>query len=76
MNKSDLVANAPEGCTLKVGDVVKWINDYGVEFTHKILGFNYDGWYQKEYKKYVHLDSESWWFPHDHNTLTKITTSN
>jgi len=62
----------PQGCTLQVGDKVEWTNDNGVKFEHTIIGFNYDGWYQSEYKKFVHLNSESFWFPHDHKTLTKI----
>lgn len=76
INNLELVPNAPDGCTLKIGDVVEWKNDYGLEFTNKIIGFNYDGWYQKEYKKFVHLDTDAWWFPHDHNSLTKIAISN
>ncbi len=62
----------PEGCDLQVGDKVEWTNDYGVVFHNTVIGFNYDGWYQKEYKKYVHFDTESYWFPHDHKNITKI----
>ena len=66
-----LVSNSPEGSDLKVGDTVYWTNDFGIEFENKIIGFNYDGWYQEKYKKFVHLDTDSYWFPHDHLKLSK-----
>ncbi len=66
-----LVDNAPDGSDLKVGDTVFWQNDFGVEFENKIIGYNYDGWYQEKYKKFVHLDTDSYWFPHDHLKLSK-----
>ena len=67
-----LVSNSPEGSDLKVGDTVYWTNDFGIEFENKIIGFNYDGWYQEKYKKFVHLDTDSYWFPHDHKTLKVV----
>lgn len=63
---------APEGCNLKVGDTVKWVNDNGIEWQHKILGFNHTGEYNKTYKCYVHLDKDSYWFPIDHNKLELV----
>lgn len=71
----ELSNKAPDGCSLRVGDKVRWENDYGVTWENTITGFNYTGWYNKEYKKYVHLDTESFWFPHDHNQLTLIEKS-
>jgi plastocyanin len=70
--KENLTAIQPDNCDLRVGDLVEWVNDYGVVWTHKILGFCYDGWYNKKYQKYVHLDTESYWFAHDHLKLKKI----
>lgn len=65
--KNELTNVAPSGCTLKVGDLVEWTNDYGITWRHRVIGFNttYDA-------KYVHLDSDAYWFPHDHNKLTLI----
>ena len=70
--KKNLTKEPPKDSNLKVGDTVNWANDYGIKWTHKIIGFNYNGWFQAEYKKFVHLDSDAFWFPHDHKTLTKI----
>lgn len=66
-----LVENAPEGSDLKVGDTVYWTNEYGVDFENKIIGFNYDGWFQEKYKKFVHLDTGCYWFPHSVAELSK-----
>ena len=60
----------PEGCNLKVGDLVHWVNDYGVEWDHKILGFQYGDEYGDKYHKHVILDSDSYWFPHGHGEFT------
>ena len=57
---------------LQVGDTVDWMNDNGVKWRHKVIGFNYSNLYNKEYKKYVHLDTDSYWFPHNHENLKKI----
>ncbi len=54
---------------LKVGDTVSWVNSYGVNFENKVIGFNYDNEYNKEYKKYVHLDTDCYWFPHAEDKL-------
>ena len=76
MKKRDFVKTLsktpPKGCDLKVGDYVEWENDNGAKWKHKIIGFNYDGWYQKEYKCYAHLDKDSFWFPHNHLKLKKV----
>lgn len=66
-----LVNDAPEDSDLKVGDTVYWVNDSGVVIENKIIGFNYIGWYQREYKKYVHLDTDGYWFPHGVEELSK-----
>ena len=64
---------APAGIELKVGDTVQWANDLGVTWTNKIIGFNTTREYNQAYKKFVHLDTESYWFPHSADTLTKIS---
>ena len=62
----------PKGVNLKVGDRVRWVNDFGVVWEHKIIGFNTTNKYNRTYKKYVHLDTDSYWFPHSHEELTKL----
>lgn len=67
-----LSKEAPEGCDLKVGDLVEWVNDYGVIWQHKILGFDYEDSFNKTYNKFVIVDKDSYWFPLDHTKLKKI----
>ena len=62
----------PSDSTLKVGDKVEWTNDYGVKFESIVVGFNYDGWFQAKYEKFVHLNTDAFWFPHDHKTLRVV----
>jgi hypothetical protein len=72
--KKELTQTPPKGCDLKVGDLVQWVNDYGVVWQHRILGFCYKGWFTEKYNRFVHLDTDSYWFPHDHTTLTKLSS--
>ena len=60
----ELTNEAPKDSGLKVGDEVTWTNDYGVKFTNKIIGFNYTNEFNKEYNRFVHLDTSAYWFPH------------
>ena len=62
----------PKQSKFKVGDLVGWINCNGVEWEHKILGFNYVREYNETYKKFIHLDTDSYWFPHGEEELTLI----
>ena len=57
---------------LNVGDRVRWVNDYGVVWENRVIGFNYDREYNRESGKYVHLDTDSFWFPHRADSLEKI----
>jgi hypothetical protein len=57
---------------LKVGDTVKWVNDFGVEWENKVIGFNYDRDYNKDYKKFIHLDTSGYWFPHGDEDILAI----
>ena len=52
--KDVLTPVAPKGVNLKVGDTVKWVNIYGVEWGHKVIGFA-DG--------EIYVDKESYWAP-------------
>lgn len=65
----DELVNGNEFGLIQVGDVVEWTNDYGLVFTNKVIGFNYERAYNKEYNKFVHLDTDCYWFPHDEQTL-------
>ena len=58
-----LSGQAPEGCNFKVGNLVEWINDYGVVWRHEVLGFK-DGM--------MFLDTDSWWFPMDYKKIKKV----
>jgi len=57
---------------LEVGDLVSWVNAAGVEWENKVIGFNLTDEYNAKYEKYVHLDTDSFWFPYSHKELTKI----
>ena len=72
--KEQLTSTAPSDSKLKIGDTVNWVNPYGVKWTHKVIGFNTAGWYQKEHKKFVHLNTDCYWFPHCENELVKVST--
>ncbi|MNV91952.1 hypothetical protein D3C71_1864980 [compost metagenome] len=68
-----LEQTAPEGCDLKVGDVVTFVNDYGVVFPGKeVIGF-----YTQpdsnllKYGNFIHIDTDAYWFPHKPSELIK-----
>jgi len=74
--KERLVDTPPKDSDLKVGDTVWWRNDYGLVFKNKIIGFNYEDEYNedeynKQYKCFVHLDTDAYWFPKNHKHLSK-----
>ena len=51
----------------KQGDLVSWVNDYGVEWEHEVLGFGVtDGCNSNNYKPQpcIHLDTDCYWFPY------------
>lgn len=70
--KENLSNKAPHDIILKVGDVVEWKNDYGIKFQNKVIGFKSSGWFHTKYKKYVHIDTDSWWFPHSDKELKLV----
>lgn len=68
--KAELLMQPPEGCDLKVGDKVTYTNDYGVSFHGlTVIGF------AKEpcNGRFVHLDTDSYWFPVKPESLTKVS---
>lgn len=67
---SDAHAEPPIPCEFKVGDIVTYTNDYGVEFSNKVVtGFASE----VEYGRFVYIDNDSWWFPHSPESLTLET---
>lgn len=70
--KKELTSTPPAGSNLKVGDTVRWTNDYGVSWEHQIIGFNYTFYRNEKYHKFVHLNSGCYWSSHDHRQLTVI----
>lgn len=54
---------------LKVGDKVTFTNDYGCKFHGLfIIGIDKDNSF---YGKQIHLNTDSYWFPHSAKELTK-----
>lgn len=69
----DLGVEAPSGCQLHVGDSVVFINEAGVEFVFRVLGFvrpEQQNSYRPDRK--VFLVNESYWFPVPIESLRKI----
>ena len=62
-----LTDKPPENCSLKVGDVVTFTNEFGVSFEHKlIIGFDH-----KEPRRPVHTANEAYWFGSHPDDLAK-----
>jgi hypothetical protein len=53
---------APEGCTLKVGDKVRYTNDYGLEFDLVVKGFTANC-EREDWGRTVYIFNDCWWFP-------------
>ena len=64
------ITNTPSiPCDLKVGDIVTYKNENGVEFNNRIIiGFSthliISG-------RFIHLANDAWWFPVKRTELTK-----
>lgn len=72
--QKELSDQIPEGleCDLKVGDIVTFINEYGVSFEGlRVIGFRCEDWFERKYKKFIFLNTSSYWFPHERNELIK-----
>lgn len=67
-----LEQEAPEGCDLKVGDIVTFINDYGVVWPGKeVIGFDTSDHNLMKYGNFIHIDTDAYWFPHKRGELIK-----
>lgn len=62
----------PEGCDLQVGDVVTFVNDYGVIFPgQEVIGFDTTDHNLMQYGNFIHIDTGAFWFPHKRSELIK-----
>lgn len=65
----DMCSDPPAGCDWRVGDLVKFTNDYGVEFgPYTIQGFTLPG--DELNGRVVYLDYDCYWFPTKPSSLT------
>ena len=68
---NNMVSVPPRPCDFKVGDVVKFTNDYGVEFQpHKVIGFTTPE--NEQHGRFIDIDTDAPWFPVKPESLTKI----
>ena len=68
---NNMVNVPPRPCDFKVGDFVKFTNDYGVEFIlHRVIGFTKIE--DELHGRFVHIDTDSPWFPVKPESLEKI----
>jgi hypothetical protein len=73
LNNNEMLIESP--CDLKVGDVVTFTNDYGVSFENMIvIGFAKPEHYL--HGRFIHISSDSPWFPTKRESLTLETRSN
>ena len=71
---NQMVGKPTRPCGLKVGDVVKFTNDYGVEFEPRlVIGFTTPE--NELHGRFVHINTDSPWFPVPPGSLTKINPS-
>jgi len=59
----------PVECSFRLGDKVRFVNDYGAEFELQVIGFA-DA--VSKTGRFIHLDSGCWWFPVRPSSLTII----
>lgn len=67
---NSMVSEPPMPCEFKVKDLVKFTNDYGVEFgPYKILGYTTPE--NVLHGRFIHVNSDSPWFPVKPEQLTR-----
>lgn len=65
----EMMSKPPIDCDLNVGDEVVYTNDYGVSFYgYSVIGFSET----IEYERFIHLNTDSYWFDVKRINLTKI----
>lgn len=64
----------PKGCEFKVGDIVRFTNEYGVSFEPcEVYGFALpDDYMHKTYGNCVYLKKEAYWFANHPDSLTLL----
>lgn len=68
---NEMVDAPPKPCEFKVGDVVKFTNDYGVEFEpRKVIGFTKPE--HELHGRFIHIDTDCPWFPVKPESLTLL----
>ena len=71
LDKNGITNYPSTPCDLNVGDIVTYKNDYGVSFKNKkIIGFSNDPVLIR-IDRFIHLESDTWWFPVKREELTK-----
>ena len=71
---ASLSSTPPVECEFSVGDVVTFTNEYGVSFDGlKVIGFAKGDLY---YGRFIHLDTDAYWFPKKPEELTLRTPTN
>ena len=66
---AELSLTPPIPCDFAVGDKVTFTNDYGVSFEGlTVIGFAKD---TGLYGRFIHLDTDCYWFPKKPESLTK-----
>lgn len=69
---NNMVQDPPISCDFKIGDIVKFTNDYGVEFEPRtIIGFTTP----KDilHGRFIHIDTDAPWFPVKPEQLTLLS---
>lgn len=64
-------ANPVKGSPFKVGDKVRFTNEYGVQFDEVVIGFDPDGHQAYPNGRYIHLwcVGAAYWFGHKDHEL-------
>ena len=68
--KNNLLQKSPVPCIFKAGDKVTFKNEYGVKFHDlTVIGFSMP---TEEFLsgRFIHLNSDAYWFPHHADELT------
>ena len=73
LDSDEMTSVPPDGCDLKVGDIVTFTNDYGLEFPGKeIVGFTLPK--DELHGKTVYTKGDAYWFPSSPDSLEKTMT--
>lgn len=69
---NEMVSEPPRPCEFKVGDIVMFTNDYGIEFgPYKVLGYTTPE--NEMHGHFIHIDYDCVWFPTSPESLKKVS---